>query len=302
MAIRYTVLKDLGPQERYVAVLDILGFRRIVHEHDTTALVDLLSHLQDMTTVATGFLAEREAGKRIRVHRVQYSDSYLLYTDDIGPIHLDLMVRSVASVISALMLWGVLVRGAIVRGDLFVSGNRQIFAGKALVRAHDLERQLDWAGAILDVDTIASDDEKRVIERVELREGWLMDCEVPWKNGRARGLAVGWPFWVQGGDISHYQEEVQNLLPDPDPEQQQKQNNTWAFFEEHRRTYPKSPLATLAELTPEAQERFNQLKEFFSGQSAEERRQAETQGISMLDFMSDRLKERLSARESEDDD
>lgn len=171
-------------QDSFVALLDVLGFR----EHVSTLPLRELA-------AKVGRIVPR--AERVGVERIQFSDSVLLYTEGTDDPTLFLrVVAEAADMIGENARRGILMRGAVTSGS-FYRPSEQVFVGKAVVRAYELEQAQDWAGGIVDPDLLKQPALAQAL--ADLRNtSYLIDYDAPIKGGTVGSLAcLGWP-WAYG--------------------------------------------------------------------------------------------------------
>lgn len=121
--------------ERYVAFLDVLGFKALVEEADR--------HRDQISTILTSLLAFREILERYGASEVRYSqfsDSVIISAPrtEAGMTYL---FEACVRISTRLLKEGVLVRGGIVRGN--VMHTEQVAFGPAIAEAY----QADGSGS-----------------------------------------------------------------------------------------------------------------------------------------------------------
>lgn len=128
----------------YIALFDILGFTDIVRREQLPGVVETLKQLN---------LDAELYAEPVNIRVLQFSDTILLYSDGDDEKSLAEIVRLSALLVGRLLERRVRMRGAITWGEFYA--HKQIFAGKAMIRAYQLEKSQDWAGGIIDPALIA---------------------------------------------------------------------------------------------------------------------------------------------------
>lgn len=164
----------------FVGVYDILGFSRIVKDSRLETLVKEIRTLFD--------------NRHLSCRSVAFSDTIVLYTEGDEPDKLTQIVEDSALLIGIFADQGRALRGAISVGEFYCDA--QVFAGKAMIRAYELEQSQDWLGAI--VDPIISHESEgleryRDVLNVLVDEGLLRRWPAPIKGGTVMPLlSIGW--------------------------------------------------------------------------------------------------------------
>lgn len=165
--------------QAFVALLDVLGFSRLVQTQS----------LDDMTRL----LATLKGGPDDKELRsLQFSDTILLHTTGTTPQHFRRIVHEAACLIGENASRGVGLRCGIAKGEF--SGKGGIYVGRAIVRAYELEQQQDWIGGILDPVLVDEPELGNEIKSLS-QEGLLLPFEAPIKGGPVGPLhCLGWPI------------------------------------------------------------------------------------------------------------
>jgi hypothetical protein len=189
----------MSTHERYIALFDILGFKHFVEdnllEHVAikfrtfllkTEFTELLS--RDMTKTDDGKLKFKPALLSYRV----FSDTIITYTADTSFESLYALLRFCSGLLYSNFMGGLMLRGAITRGDIFIDD--EIIIGKPIVQAYSMERQQEWIGCWI-ADECIENIEATVKEK--LARKYLVQYAIPLKSGVANlKWALNWaaPF------------------------------------------------------------------------------------------------------------
>jgi hypothetical protein len=176
-----------------VAVCDILGYSNLVREHSLQELVNY--HLGNIVNVVKSSIPTREENKSVptqvellktgAVGHVSFSDTVIIYslTDDRDGRKnvLDAAYRLLCIPMNTPYYR---YRIGIAYGEMYVDVNKDIYIGKALVEAHDLEVLQEWSGASL------TDSAAKMFKDHILENSMLVDYEVPIKGNTTKKLSV----------------------------------------------------------------------------------------------------------------
>lgn len=190
----------------FIALFDILGFRGHLRHERLEAVVERMRSLDEIVThssrlpVARGqeqiegaFYAEINREETCRW--IRFSDTILLYAEETEQALPHLILNSL-QLLGWSFRFGIPMRGAVTRGELYVSEDRSIFVGEGLIRAHDLQQSQDWAGAILDPEKqrIGEEQIPPRLRKILLDEGALFEYPAPMKQGLVVPyFCLGWP-------------------------------------------------------------------------------------------------------------
>lgn len=175
--------------------MDVLGFRNLLQSRDLRDIIRILRSVDSTANLG----ATKGIGDQRRLPpllKMMFSDSILLAAEGDTPRDLESIVDGVECFLRQCIQVGIGIRGAIVKGQLFVSHGEPeapaMFLGNAMTRAYELETAQKWCGAIVDMETICSPNEAELLAELTGR-GLLRNYDVPWSEGKFhRYLAVNW--------------------------------------------------------------------------------------------------------------
>lgn len=150
----------MHPDENIVAVLDILGYTRLLEAMSLNDLQELIQNgilgalhtsqlLSGEVLVIDRDGALCEYSKVLTVKYGVISDTIILYPKPGADNPLTTLCTTVSVLMSELLAHGVLLRGAIDVDTFRKLEGETIFIGRALVGAHRLELAQDWSGCSL---------------------------------------------------------------------------------------------------------------------------------------------------------
>jgi hypothetical protein len=126
-----------------------------------------------------------------------FSDTVLLYSSDDSQQAFEFMILAAQSLLGINLSYGLPLRGAITKGDVFVEND--VFIGKAIVDAYLMEQQQDWAGCWV-ADDCVSDPVKAA--NPEFVSHALTQYKIPLKSGPVRlNWAVIWGVILHNQDL-----------------------------------------------------------------------------------------------------
>lgn len=173
--------------ERFVAYFDILGYREWLKEASATAI------LERMEGIWGGFAVPTDHWGRGQAQVVHYADTTVAFTEGVRHLDLDKLLVASSWFVHELIASGKGVRCSIVRGSFEARIEPFVgVAGMALLDAHDLEKDQDWVGGVIDGRCLGDD-----------RDGCTGDCKnlarpymVPFKKRQAvEAFALDWTVW-----------------------------------------------------------------------------------------------------------
>lgn len=140
---------SLQPQQSFVGLFDVLGFKERVAHSDLQMLVSEYRHFVNTQTWATTIpVASRGGVHQWRVGDAIFSDTILLWCDDNWDAVQTLMTASASLVASAIDI-GWPIRGGIAYGSSVLDGQTLTFIGQPIIDAYLTEQSQVWIGAAL---------------------------------------------------------------------------------------------------------------------------------------------------------
>lgn len=161
--------------ERFVAFLDIMGFKdRVARTNHTSLLAQLTAFNKDITQYIGKY-------KTTEIQLAQFSDSIVLFSNDITQRSLMTLAEVTRGIMQTAIKLQIPIKGAIAKGMITCDISKQLFFGQALIDAYLLEENIHYYGILVHHTA-----EKSVIE---LGGGIFKDIKAP----------------LKGGNISHYE-------------------------------------------------------------------------------------------------
>lgn len=221
--------------QRYIAFLDILGFKSFVKR---TSLGDVKKRLHSAIASARfadcgGYVIIVEGNlrpnERMRfVRRFSFSDSFVLVTEDDSVASLNSIIAVTGLYARKLFGQQFPLRGAIVRGEADFVPDTNHIVGNGVLDAIELETQQEWFGVMLapQLGTFAE-----VVSQLDPRiTPLVIPYNVPMKCGAAPpAIAINWRLnlWSTLG--------VKWLFPTPADERQTAKRDNALRFAKHVR-------------------------------------------------------------------
>lgn len=171
--------------KRVLALFDILGFKNHINKAKLRELPEFI----DLTISNT----KKSLVSDDIVSFISFSDTIVLFGingEDL--IESNFLIISSSNLINSLASNGILVRGALTYGDIFINQNKNTILGPALVKAYEYEKNQDWVGGIVDPDF-----EEMFVEGIStapenLKNNLVAYC-APFKSGFIKEYrCIGW--------------------------------------------------------------------------------------------------------------
>ncbi len=136
-------------KNRFVAFLDILGFKDIVNSEKHIAIYKKLSNIIDIIERQIKLFENKSDWKHIKLHYKIFSDSIILITEEGTEEALYLLIFVIRSVIGNSLSKKIPIKGAIAFGEMSIDINKSIFFGKPLINSYLLQEDLKYYGVVM---------------------------------------------------------------------------------------------------------------------------------------------------------
>lgn len=160
------MINENGYQEKILVFFDVLGFKDLIlnkYKNEPEKIEDILStmHLLSDSSYPSELFIFSDSVINILEAKPHFEKYEQTFSD-----YLDVIFGNIATIqMSMVSLYGVLIRGSIVIGNIKYSNEKNILFGPALINAYDLESKYSvYPRFILD---------KSIVELIEKDIGWL---------------------------------------------------------------------------------------------------------------------------------
>lgn len=170
-----------------IAVCDILGFGSLVKR---TPFSVLKEHIQNIINLlaAASIPPGKKRSNLYQVGHAFFSDTVLIYSLSNDKKGYQDLLNVVAYLIASPILYPEYrFRAGISYGEFYCEPDKNVYAGKALVEAHELEKKQEWCGG-----SLTKKAENEVIKtKVDMK--YLIQYDVPVKKSNTeRHLVINW--------------------------------------------------------------------------------------------------------------
>ncbi len=167
--------------KRYVAFLDILGFKDYVLRHSIDDVYKRLQTLNALRPDDDDSEYDVEIEKRIKF--TIFSDSIFIFSKDDSPANLRHFLTYVKRVVRMSLRREIPLKGAIAYGDIVVDDDENLFCGQPIIDAYLLEEDLQYMGIVFHhtfeegYKFLSDSYFKRISE-------WVKEVPTPFKYGK----------------------------------------------------------------------------------------------------------------------
>lgn len=191
--------------KRYVAFLDILGFKDYVLRHGIDDVYKRLQTLNALRPEDDSSDYDYEEGKRIKF--TIFSDSIFIFSKDDSFTNLRHFLTYVKRVMRMALRAEIPLKGAIAYGDIIVDEEQNLFCGQPIIDAYLLEEDLQYMGVVFH-HTFEEPYEKLSDLQYNRVDGWIKEIPTPFKYGNRIHLNLKYP--VAGAKIYNFFGIVKN--------------------------------------------------------------------------------------------
>lgn len=202
---------------RTVAFLDILGFGAKLDNMPLLELANIYERrILESQFINRPFDSTGNTPSLFKDHpsdapwcaQYVFSDSIILVSHDEDIMSCMKLIIYAWRLSQNFIAFGMPLRGGVAYGEMYSNPNLNIFLGKALAKAHDLERCQNWIGVAIDTsikERFPKDFEIFEDQEYQIFDDLLFEYPVPFKDGttrRLRTLNWRWNLIVEKGTRS----------------------------------------------------------------------------------------------------
>ena len=177
-----SILKWENKTKRYVAFLDILGFKDYVLRHSIDDVYSRLNTLYELTPneIESGDKYKKAIKERVRISI--FSDSICVFSINDDYLSLFYFLSYLKTILRRALRKGVPLKGGIAYGDIVVDNDSNIFCGQPIIDAYLLEEDLQYLGVVFHHTFEIVYSELRPDHRKSISK-WIKEVETPFKYG-----------------------------------------------------------------------------------------------------------------------
>lgn len=183
----------MQPHRRFVAHIDILGMRAMVHRDPEMAwnilssLASVRDHLGQLQL--TEICSARQHMLAENVFSVMFSDTIVLFTKTESVNDLQAILIAPAEILHKAMCAYVPVRVGVASGQFFFNIEESLYSGPALIEAYEIGEAAKWLGIV------TTEAVYRQSLEANFKSGTndvVVRASIPTNEGLAPGYAVNW--------------------------------------------------------------------------------------------------------------
>lgn len=180
---------DKNTADRFVAFLDIMGFKDRVAR---TNHAQLLEQLTNFNREITSYIGKY---KNSEIQLAQFSDSIVLFSNDTTSISLQTLAEVTRGIMQTAINLQIPMKGAVAQGKITCDIPKQLFFGQALIDAYLLEENINYYGILVHHTA-----EKSVLTLIDNKK-IFKDIKAPLKSGKISHFELSWYINDDNKDI-----------------------------------------------------------------------------------------------------
>lgn len=191
--------------KRYVAFLDVLGFKDYVLRHSIDEVYGRLQTLNGFRPEEGERDYDSDEEKRIKVSI--FSDSIFIFSRDDAFVTLRHFLSYVKRVMRMALRSEIPLKGAIAYGDIVVDEKGNLFCGQPIIDAYLLEEDLQYMGVVFHhtfeeaYNDLSDTQYKRICD-------WIKEDSTPFKYGKRIHLNLD--YRIAGHKVNNLKDDVNN--------------------------------------------------------------------------------------------
>ena len=189
--------------ERFVAFIDIMGFKNLVAKSTHDEIYKMMKTINDQREENANMPWSGIEEKLVRA--TTYSDSIIIYSKDDSEESFDSICNTVSGLTYDLFKDNVPHKGALAFGTMTLDTENSIFFGQPLIDSYLLQEELSFYGIL-----IHSSAEKK-ISLFNTESLFIRNYLCPLKNGYSNNLTI-YPYFLDEDEKSEFKEHQTNLF------------------------------------------------------------------------------------------
>lgn len=191
---------DKNTADRFVAFLDIMGFKERVARTEHS---QLLTQLTNFNRAITGYIGKYQATE---IQLAQFSDSIVLFSNDTTLNSLETLADVTRGIMQTAIKLQIPIKGAIAQGQITCDIPKQLFFGQALIDAYLLEENIHYYGILVHHTA------ENLVTELNNKNNIFKDIKAPLKSGKISHYELSWYIDDDSQNIEEKINEMENAL------------------------------------------------------------------------------------------
>ncbi|MCK4407588.1 MAG: hypothetical protein KAV44_07915 [Bacteroidales bacterium] len=197
---------------RFVAFIDILGFKDLVMRNTHKYIYNLLNDISKIRNFVEKIQDKRDFPdiyKDVEVYTVSFSDSIFIFSKNDTIANFIHFINSASWLIAKAIEESIPLKGAISHGLISVNKSSQIYCGQPIIDAYLLEKEVYYFGIVAHNSIDRYVTEKKFQNKINR----LFEATTPLKCGDISHLNLNWFRYIEVNKESDNKEKlVQNKI------------------------------------------------------------------------------------------
>jgi hypothetical protein len=193
---------------RFVAFIDILGFKDLVMRSTHKAIYDMLNKISKEKKRLENLNTDIDLLKLIgngEIYTVSFSDSIVLFSKNDDGENFRLFLVAVRWLFATSIENNIPMKGGIAHGKISLNKSEQIYFGQPIIDAYMIEEEVNYLGitAHNSIDKYIYDNSQH-LDMKHINE-LLFECPTPMKSGRIVHTNINWFKQLEIFNINAYE-------------------------------------------------------------------------------------------------
>jgi len=195
----------LPTDRRFVAFLDILGFKDKVQRKEHLEVYNELKMLSDIQKELDNILSKSQYGTRLKpgdIYIVNFSDSIVVFSKNDSIDSLEVLLFSLRFIFMNSILNKIAIKGDIAHGVITVNKSLNLFVGQPIIDAYLIEEEVNYLGAVCHSSIDLHFSKNKLSSLVDIL---LFEFKTPLKSGNIVHKNLDWFGYL--ADVEYDYEE-----------------------------------------------------------------------------------------------
>lgn len=189
---------------RYVAYIDIMGFKDMITRLSHNEVYEMMKKIDDIKNHMESVDWVESNSKLVKT--TTYSDSIIVYSKDSSYESFDFLVSTISGLTNNLFVEGIPFKGAFAFGMMTLDTEKSIFFGQPLIDAYLLQEEIYFYGVLFHA-TVETEIENNNLNWPPFIEPYL--CNL--KAGTANHRTI-YPLYAKQKDDEKYNKNYEELI------------------------------------------------------------------------------------------
>lgn len=176
--------------KRFVAYLDIMGFKDFVARYDHKTIYFLM---KDISKIITAVNYPINSGLPVNpdVYTLNFSDSIFIFSKDDSPESFESFSASTSYLFGGCIERTIPLKGSIAFGTISVDKDQHVYFGQPIIDAYMLQDEVDYYGIVAHH---SFEKYYRELKNKEMAESYYFNIKTPLKSGFVEHINLDWSF------------------------------------------------------------------------------------------------------------